>query len=384
MIKRAIFQQITSQLFRGKVIVLYGARQVGKTTLLKQLVKETSPDDAFWLNGDEPDDRALLENATSTAIKRLIGNKKLVIIDEAQRVKNIGLTLKIAVDNFPELQFIASGSSSFDLANKISEPLTGRKREFLLFPLSFGELSLDGAMRIEKRLLEARLVFGSYPEVINSPGEERTVLRTLSDDYLYKDIFTLSDIRKPTVIADLLKALALQVGNQVSYGEISKLLGINSQTVERYVQLLEQSFILFRLRSYSRNLRNELSHSRKIYFYDNGILNAATAQFAPLGNRVDVGALWENYLMSERMKYLRYQNIWANSYFWRTTAQQEIDYIEEYDGRISAYEFKWSEKQRAKISSTFKKAYEPSITGVITRENYCDWLQDDSSAGCQT
>jgi predicted AAA+ superfamily ATPase len=272
MILRKLENIITQNLFRKKVIVILGARQTGKTTLLKKIMAQN--DNCIWINGDEYDIQERFKNATSTQLNALIGNHRLVIIDEAQRLENIGLALKLLHDNYPEIQIIATGSSAFELLNKTNEPLTGRKLEYQLFPISFEEMIVSNTQLIEKRHLNTRLVFGSYPEVINNEGGEIEVLKFLADSYLFKDILMLDTIKKPEKLIKLLQALAFQIGSEISYNEIGNLIGLDSKTVENYINLLEKAFVVFKLNSFNRNLRNELKLSKKIYFYDNGIRNA--------------------------------------------------------------------------------------------------------------
>ncbi|MEA3286080.1 MAG: ATP-binding protein [Candidatus Marinimicrobia bacterium] len=374
MVRRYLQEKITASFSRGKAIVLMGARQVGKTTLAKTISTQVGLK-TLWLNGDEPDVRKLLTNTTSTQLKSLIGSHELLVIDEAQRITNIGLTLKLIVDEIPSVQVVATGSSSFELADRISEPLTGRKDVFYLFPLSYQELCGHTNVLDESRNLEHRMIFGSYPDVINNPGEEINILSQLSDSYLYKDLFAYDKLKKPEILEKLLQALALQLGQQVSYNELGQVIGADNQTVERYIYLLEKSYVIFRLGSFSRNLRNELKRSRKIYFLDNGIRNAVIKNYAPLALRSDTGALWENYLLSERLKANQYSRRWVNSYFWRTRSQQEIDYLEERDGQLAAYEFKWNPKKKAQIPPMFSKAYPQAAFQVITRDNYTEFIQ---------
>ncbi|MCC5924791.1 MAG: ATP-binding protein [Crocinitomicaceae bacterium] len=373
MITRAIENQIKNKLFKGKVITLIGARQTGKTTLLKNIFQKHKAE-SLWLNADEFDIRERFNNPTSTLLKSLFGEKKIVIIDEAQRINEIGIALKLIVDTFPDIQVIATGSSAFELQNKMNEPLTGRKFEFYLYPFSFGELVNHQGEIIEKRLLNHRLVFGSYPEVVNNLGNEVAVLKLLSDSFLYRDLLMLENIKKPEKLVKLLQALAYQVGSEVSYNEIGNLIGLDSKTVESYIQLLEKSFVLFRLHSFSRNLRNELKLSKKIYFYDNGIRNALISSFQILEGRQDIGALWENYLVSERKKRNQYLNFYGNSYFWRTKDKQELDYLEEINGQLSAFEFKWNDKRTHQISKTFLNGYPDSQSTIIQRKNYEQFL----------
>jgi hypothetical protein len=372
MIDRSIEKDIEKRLFKGKAIVVMGARQVGKTTLLKKLF--STGNDIMWLNGDQSSTRALFENISLTRIKPIIGNSKILIIDEAQRIKDIGIKLKIIIDGMPELQVIATGSSSFDLANKINEPLTGRKWEYNLFPLSFNELAKSTNVMEEMLSLPQRLVYGSFPEVINNVNDEQRTLIELTDSYLYKDILEFDNIHKPDKLVNLLQAIAYQIGSEVSYTELSQLTGIDVKTVDKYLTILEQAYIIFRLRSFSRNLRNELKNSRKIYFYDNGIRNAAIRDFAPAEVRGDVGALFENYIISERIKRKHYTGDYSISRFWRTTTQQEIDYIEEKDGTIKAFEIKWNPNRKAKLPLSFKNAYQNVEFHVINRDNFYEFL----------
>ena len=301
----------------------------------------------------------------------MFGRKKVIIIDEAQRIPDIGLRLKLVTDQIKDVQLIATGSSAFELATKTGEPLTGRKWEYKMYPFSFGEMVDEHGLLEEKRMIPHRLIFGYYPEVVMRLGEEREILRLLSDSYLYKDVLMSDQINKPDSLVKLLQALAFQVGSQVSYNELAQLCGLDSKTVEKYVVLLEQSYVIFRLNSFSRNLRNELKTSKKIYFYDNGIRNALIANFNQIEGRADRGALWENFLISERKKFLEYNRLWGNSWFWRTKEQKEIDWVEERDGKIIGYEFKWNPDQKVKIPRLFLDSYENSDFRVIHRDN-CD------------
>ena len=374
MIKRAIYQTIKDNLFKGKAIVLTGARQVGKTTLLKQLLSENNSGSVLTLNCDEPDICLMLENVTSSQLKNLIGNHTLVLIDEAQKVNNIGLTLKLIVDNLPDVQVVATGSSAFELRNKLNEPLTGRKFEYRLYPFSTDELVKNSSAIEERRLLEQRMIFGMYPDVINQPSDKTKILRELTNSYLFKDILSYKDIRNPVSLSKLLTMLALQVGSEVSYNELSRSIGIDKETVERYLDLLEKVFVVFRLNSFSRNIRNELKKSKKVYFYDNGIRNAIINNYQPLELRNDVGALWENFFISERKKMIDYNDLYSNTYFWRTHSQQEIDYIEERDGIIHAFEIKWKENKKSSLPSSFATSYPEHTFDVITPSNYLNFL----------
>lgn len=375
-VERALEKVITTRLFKKKAIVIVGPRKVGKTTLLHSISEQTDKKLVF-LNCDEPDIRKRLELPTSTQLKALVGDAELIMIDEAQRVKDIGITLKLLIDNLPEKQVIVTGSSALELSNSINEPLTGRKFEYKMFPFSFSEMVNANGLLEENRLLEHRMIYGMYPDVVNNQGDEREVLMNIVSSYLYKDIFDFQDIRKPEIIEKLLQALALQVGSEVSFNELSRLLGIDIATIQRYTDLLEKSYIIFHLSSYNRNIRNELKKSRKIYFYDNGVRNALISNLNQLSLRTDVGALWENFLLSERMKLNNYEGNYANCYFWRTTQQQEIDFIEDKDGVLNCYEFKWSSTKKAKLTSTFATNYPNNTFKLINKENYTEFIGNE-------
>ncbi|MBN9382037.1 MAG: ATP-binding protein [Chitinophagaceae bacterium] len=373
MVPRLLQSIIEKRIGKHKAILLLGPRQVGKTTLIKQLTNSLQ-EKILWLNGDDADIRNSLQEVNSTRIKTLIGNNTMIIIDEAQRIPDIGVTIKIIVDNIPQVQVIATGSSSLELAGQIKEPLTGRKYEYHLYPFSFAEMVEYTSLLEEKRLLEHRLIFGYYPEIVINPGEEREHLQLLTDSYLYKDLFTLEQIKKPQLLEKLVQALALQLGNEVIYHELAQIVGADKETIERYIDLLEKAFVIFRIPSLSRNLRNEIKKGRKIYFWDNGIRNAIIKNFNQLSLRQDTGALWENFIVSERQKANHYNSHFVNKYFWRTHAQQEIDYVEESNGRLAAWEFKWNPKAKGKIPATFLEAYPDTQTGIITPQNMEEWL----------
>lgn len=375
MIERIIKKQIESRLFKGKAIVLYGARQVGKTTLMKDIAAQYG-EEGLWMNCDEPEPQVFLSGVSTTKYKEMLGKKRILFLDEAQRVKNIGLALKIFVDNFPEKQVIATGSSSFDLANDITEPLTGRTYDFHLFPFSMSELKQVYDKPFELgRALETRLVFGMYPDVVIKTEEAGELLNSIATAYLFKDIFAWQNIKNPDVLLNLLRALALQIGSEVSFNELARLVGVAKETVMSYINLLEKTFVIFRLQPLSRNLRNEIGTSRKIFFFDNGIRNALIANLNPLALRQDVGALWENFLISERMKLNAINRRLVNAYFWRTYQQQEIDYIEESGGALHAFEFKWNPGKKASIPANFLKSYPGSQSDVINRENFKYFLE---------
>lgn len=373
MINRIIKSSILSDYKRRKVIVLLGARQVGKTTLLSELCK--GKDRVLSLNCDNVDDVLALEGKTTTELRQLLSSYELVFIDEAQRVKNVGLTLKMIGDLKLETQVVVTGSSSLDMADEINEPATGRLIEYNLFPFSLPELALYSSEREENRLLENRMIYGLYPEVVTEPGDAKRTLMTLTNNYLYKDLFAYKGIKKPELIQKLVRALALQLGSEVSYNELSNLLGVDRGTVETYINLLEKCFVVFRLDSFSRNLRNEIKKGKKVYFYDNGVRNAVLSNFAPLELRNDVGALWENLMVSERVKRNAYSGNYAQLFFWRTHEQQEIDLIEEQDGMLHTFEFKWNGKARSSQPKVFASSYPSSTYEVITPENYWAFLK---------
>ncbi len=375
MIKRYLLNKIEGLLFQNKSIIIFGPRQVGKTTLLNLLSNKLEKK-TLYLNCDEPDVRKGLTEKTSIELKQLIGDNKIVMIDEAQRVKNIGLTLKLIIDQIRDVQLIATGSSAFELANKINEPLTGRKFEFLLLPFSIQELIAHSGVFEEKRLIKHRLIYGLYPDVVNQNGNENIILNNLVDSYLFKDIFSFQDIRKPDIIEKLLEALALQICSEVSINELSQMLQVDRLTIKRYIELLEKTFIIFRLPSLSRNVRNEIRKNKKIYFYDNGVRNAIISNFTNFDLRTDKGMLWENFLVSERIKYLNYNLFYRKKFFWRTQQQQEVDYVEEYDGNMFAYEFKLNQKKTAKFPKTFLNAYPGIQTKTITFDNYLEFLTE--------
>ena len=375
-IERDLKAVLDSKIGKGKVLLLIGPRQVGKTTLLKNMLESVSTEKKvqFW-NCDESDVRQFLSEANSAKLKSFVGNSDFIVIDEAQRVKDIGLTIKLLHDSFPNVQLAVTGSSSLDLSNSINEPLTGRKFEYNLFPFSTNELVNHTSMLEEMRLLKNRLVYGFYPDVVNNPGEEKEILTNIVNSYLYKDVFEFQDIRKSSVIEKLVQALALQVGSEVSFNELGNLLGIDTVTVQRYVDLLEKAYVIFHIRSFSRNVRNELKKSIKIYFYDNGVRNSVISNFSPIELRSDIGALWENFLISERIKNNAYHNKHAKYYFWRTTQKQEIDFIEEVDQNLFAYEFKYNlKKANSKCPLTFSNNYPNVPFDVITSENYMDFV----------
>jgi predicted AAA+ superfamily ATPase len=371
MIIRKLEKTISEKINTGKAIIILGARQTGKSTLLKKMFNSS---DVLWLDGDETDVRELFDNATSTSLKAYFARYNIIVVDEAQRIKDIGLKLKLITDKIKDKKLVVSGSSAFELANKLNEPLTGRKWEYMLFPVSFFEMVEHHGLLEEKRMLEHRMIYGYYPEVVSKPGYEKEILHQLTESYLYKDILMWQNIKRPEKLVKLLQALALQLGNEVSYNELGKTVGLDNETVVKYIDLLEKSYVLFRLNAFSRNNRKELKQNRKIYFFDNGIRNSIISNFNLLNIRQDTGALWENFIISERMKFTHYNSIWANRYFWRTHDQQEIDYIEEYDGILNAYEIKWNPKKKPRLSATFSRMYPDNSFQLINNMNYNDFI----------
>ena len=331
MIVRTLKEQISSRFFSGKAIIVTGPRQAGKTTLIKNILSERK--DVLLLNGDDPAIKRLLDRPNTEQLKQIIGTNKIVFVDESQRIEGIGLTAKIIVDQMPSVQLILSGSSSFDLLNQTQESLTGRKWTFSLWTVSWIEWqTYMGYVKAEQDL-ENRLVFGFYPDVLVNALDQEIILKELTESYLYKDILIYANIKRPDSIQKLVQALAWQVGNEVVYSEVAEICGLDPKTVASYIEILEKAFVVFRLPSFSRNLRNEIKSGRKVYFYDNGVRNAVIGQLQPMALRKDIGALWENFLVSERRKCLNYSKSVCNSYFWRTKQQQEVDYVEEENGK---------------------------------------------------
>jgi predicted AAA+ superfamily ATPase len=371
MIIRTQLKEIKSYLFKGKAILVFGARQVGKTSLIKKTIKDKS---YLWLNGDEPDTQLLLKNITSDRLKAIVGNNHFLVIDEAQMVNNIGLLIKRMVDNFPEIQVIASGSSAFELADKTKESMVGRKEELQLFPLTYSEMVNHTNFVEETRMVPHRLVFGYYPEVLNNPGREEKILNDLSDGFLYKDILNLEGVKKSSTLQKLLQLLAFRIGSEISYISLANDLGINRLTVEKYIDILEKNFIVFSLKAFSKNQDNEVRKGRKVYFWDNGLRNRIVRNFKPIELRDDVGALWENFVISERIKKNMYQNQYKGAFFWRNTQQAEIDYLEVKNDEIEAFEIKYNPNQKVRFTKSFIGKYNPKSTIVIHKENFWDYL----------
>lgn len=374
-IPRKLSDVVAQRMFKGKAIILIGARQVGKSTLFRQIVGSNEERTAVTLNCDEPALQELLRNPSKQELASIVGPYDIIFIDEAQRVDGIGMTLKRIVEEWPGKQLLVSGSSAFELHNRLNEPLTGRKYEYYLYPISTGEIAaMPGGVIAERQMLDQRLVYGSYPEILTNPGEVKELLATLADSYLYKDILQLDGIRKSALLDKLLKAVALQLGSEVSFNELAQLVGADAKTVEKYINLLEKCFVIFQLPALSRNLRNELKKSKKIMFWDNGVRNAIIQNFAPLELRADCGALWENFFITERIKYNNNRLAYCNYYFWRTHDSQEIDLIEEADGIFNIFEMKYNPRVKASFPASFLSAYPVGIKAVVTPENYREYL----------
>jgi len=366
MILRELFNIAKAKLFDGKAIIILGPRQSGKTTLVKYLLeKESLPGNL--LNCDEPAVKSMFEDISTAKWRQVIGDYKIIVIDEAQHIKDIGIKLKLVTDQIPEVQLIVTGSSALEIANEINEPLTGRKWEYFLYPVSWHELSSVYNFVERLQQIEQRMIFGMYPEVIMNPGREKEILNNLASSYLYKDLLSFKGIRRPDLLDRLLRALALQIGSEVSYNELGNLLGVDKNTIMNYIDLLEKAYIIFRLNPLSRNLRKEISTSRKIYFWDNGIRNALIANYNPLNIRNDTGQLWENFMISERKKFNHYKHRYVNMYFWRTHDQKEIDLVEEYDGKFDVYEFKWNVKKPVKSFDFFSSNYPMSKAKIVSK-----------------
>ena len=370
MYNRTLTETIRSKKGSGKTILLIGPRQVGKTTLLRNQLLDNNH---LFLDADDPAVRNILNNPNTQQLKSIVGKSKVVFIDEAQRISGIGITLKILIDQFKDVQIYVSGSSSFDLSNELNEPLTGRKWEYELFPISWEEYEDRHGYLISEQQLENRLLYGFYPDVLNNPGEEKDILKQLVNSYLYRDILAYSKIRKPEVLEKLVHSLALQLGSEVNYNELSQIVGVDKNTISNYVNILQKGYVVFKLGSYSGNLRNEIKKNKKIYFYDNGVRNMILGNFSSLNLRQDTGALWENFLMSERVKQNIYKSSLAKMYFWRTKQQQEVDLVEDLGGQLTGYEFKWNAKQKVRLPKTFIETYKAEQK-IIDRNNFREFV----------
>jgi predicted AAA+ superfamily ATPase len=374
MINRDLTQVVAELRKKGKAIVITGPRQVGKTTLLKSLFGSTK--NVLWLDGDDATIRERLKNAGTAFLKTLVGDNTIVVIDEAQRIHEVGLVGKQLVDQMPDVELFITGSSALELSGMTNEPMTGRKWSLQLYPLSFREMVRHQGLIDELSHLKQRLIYGYYPEIVVQSGREERRLKELSESYLYKDIYAIEKIQKPEKFERLLKLLAFQIGQQVSNHELAINTGLDVSTVERYVDLLEKAFVVFRVPSFQRNKRNELKKSRKIYFVDNGMRNAIIEQWSSVDMRADAGILWENWVMSERRKLINNEQASVSTYFWRTTAQQEVDLIEESAAGLKAFEFKWNEKARGTVSTAFTSAYPEATTNLITPKNFETFLME--------
>jgi predicted AAA+ superfamily ATPase len=376
-IQRTIQKDVENSLFKGKIIRIYGLRRSGKTTLSKAILEKYGNLSGYF-NCEIIRHKSMFESLDVDKIKNYFGEHKLVVLDEAQNVSQIGKMLKLMIDTYPDIQILATGSSSFDIANQTGEPLVGRAYTYTLFPLSLTELKNTYSPAELFNLQHDLLRFGSMPSVLNiTESEKVNFLDEITSSYLYKDILEYESIKSSSVLIKLLKAIALQIGSEVSYRELGQILDLSPQTVEKYINLLEKTFILFSLSSLSRNLRNELKRSTKIYFWDLGVRNSLLQNFLNLDQRSDVGKLWENFCIAERIKRTNKREFYnSNNYFWRTTSQQEIDFIEEKNGQLTAFEFKWSDKKVAKLPEAFSKAYPNSQFRLINKENWMDLTLD--------
>lgn len=371
-IERVIEKEIAARFFSKKAIIITGPRQAGKTTMVEKLLQPYLHE-TLILEGDDPSTAFMMNRPNTEQLRSIIGKNKIVFIDEAQKIPEIGLTSKIIVDQFKDVQLILSGSSSFDLMEKTQEPLTGRKWTFNLWPVSWEEWQNHFGYVKAEQDLENRLVFGFYPDVLINPANQQIILKELASSYLFKDVLMYAKIKKPEVLIKLLQALSYQLGNETSYNEIAALIGLDAKTVANYIDILEKAFVVYKLSAFSGNLRDEIKTNRKIYFYDNGIRNAVIGNYNPIQLRNDIGALWENFLLSERLKFNQYHRIESSSFFWRTAQQQEIDYVEKCNDKIFAFQFKWNEKRKASFSKTFTSNYD-SETMVVNRLNFREFI----------
>lgn len=374
---RILYKTLKNNIYKGKVLVLYGARRTGKTTLVRQLVEEAG-EDARYINCELQENKDLLESTNSLMLNDFVDTKRLMVFDEAQHIPNMGMILKVLVDTFPSVQFIATGSSSFELADKVSEPLTGRSRTYMLLPFSLEEMRALHPLVELKAMLPSFIRFGMYPQVVlSSNADKEEELSEIASSYLYRDVLQFEQVKRPELIEKLLQAMALQLGSESSLNELAQITGSNVHTVKRYIELLEKSFVVFRLRSFSRNLRKEIAKSQKVYFYDTGIRNAIIRNHNPLHLRTDVGGLWENFCISERLKFNEFNRRKVNSFFWRTYDQKEIDYIEEKDGVLYCFEFKYNSKSSGRLPKEFAQSYAEVRFKTITPENFYELFSED-------
>ena len=373
MIERTLLKVLEKRIDYTKALIIFGPRQTGKTTLVKTLANQMQQAVEYF-NGDDAITKSLWKLENIAALKQSFGSKKIVILDEAQMIEQVGLICKQLIDADLGIQFVITGSSSLTIADKTQEALTGRKWEYLLYPISAAEMMAYRGIPTFLQNVQQYLVYGMYPEVVTHMQNAQEILSNIASSYLYKDVLSLVGLKKPQLLEKILKALALQLGNEVSLNELATVVSADVKTVDSYIYLLEQVFVVFRLATISRNERNEISTKKKIYFYDNGIRNALLGNFAPIATRQDLGALWENFLITERKKLLQYNGFYGRTYFWRNKQQAEIDYVEEIDGKIYAYEFKWNPLAKVKFPATFLENYKPIETKVIHSENFWQWL----------
>jgi len=376
LIERQVYSLLEKKLQENKVVLLYGPRRVGKTTLLEELSKNLEDKEKIkFVNGETLIIQNELSSQSIEKLKSFVGENSLLIVDEAQKIPNIGLNLKLIIDHIPNIKIIASGSASFSLAQKVGEPLTGRKKTVHLYPISVNELVNFQDTTFYKEIFESHLIFGGYPELFNlkSSEDKRDYLNELIDSYLFRDIFEIEQVKNPKKIKDLLALLAFQIGREVSLSELANSLGLHNDTVARYLDLMEKSFIIVNIRGFSRNLRKEITKTSRYYFYDNGVRNALINNFNPLNLRNDIGELWENFIVMERIKKQAYQPIFSNNYFWRTYDQKEIDWVEEREGKLFGYEIKWGDKKK-KEPKLWKETYNNAEFKIINKDNYLDFI----------
>jgi len=373
-IPRYLKPAILKKLQPNKAVVIYGPRQIGKTTLIKEILSEIK-EDYLFVSGEDRLAQEWLKSQSIQILKENIGDKKLLVIDEAQKIDQIGLNLKLIVDHLPNVKVLATGSSSFELANQVGEPLVGRKSQFILYPIAQMELNTLESLQQTKTNLESRLIYGSYPEVITAQdlSSKREILNSIVDNYLYKDLLGFSEIKKSQKIVDILKMIAFQIGKEVSLNELSNNVNLDLRTIEKYLDLLEKVFVIKRVFGFSRNLRKEITKNSRYYFYDNGVRNAIINNFNDLKTRDDLGQLWENYLFMERIKKQEYKKIYTNNYFWRTYDQKEIDLVEEREGKLFGYEFKWGVK-KVKEPKEWRRIYQNAEFEVINQDNYLEFI----------
>jgi len=376
LIKRIIEDQIANNLVANKVIILIGPRRVGKTVLIKQVINRLE-ESYLLLNGEDFNTQELLSRRSVQHYKNLLGKARVLIIDEAQKIPEFGNILKLMIDEIDGLKILVTGSSAFDIDKVTGEPLTGRKKTFYMFPTFETEYNQIESIINKPDHIRERLIFGNYPELIHLKDKEDKTdyLKEIVNSYLLKDILAYDNIRNSDKILKLLRLIAFQIGNEVSHQELGKQLGMSKNTVEKYLDLLSKVFVLHRLNGFSRNLRKEVTKSNKWYFYDNGLRNLIIANMNPIELRNDVGELWENYVISERIKFQKYNRLLVNNYFWRTYDQQEIDWVEERNGKLFGYEFKWNPKRKVKAPKAWLEAYEEAEFQVVNSENYLEWIE---------